>query len=86
MPTDDHRARVAVVVTCLMENWSGDNGPPFSVQTTSLKAGTHDRAAMTKEIDALLAQNENARVPAEILESLGTEELYAWPKGLKVRK
>lgn len=40
-------ARTAVVVTCLMENWSGDNGPPFSVQTTSLKPGTHDRAAMT---------------------------------------
>src|ERR1700744_648668 len=40
-------ARVAVVVTCLMENWSGDKGPPFSVQTTSLKPGTHDRAAMT---------------------------------------
>jgi peptidoglycan/xylan/chitin deacetylase (PgdA/CDA1 family) len=30
-----------------MENWSGDSGPPFSVQTTSLKPGTHDRAAMT---------------------------------------
>jgi peptidoglycan/xylan/chitin deacetylase (PgdA/CDA1 family) len=42
-----HNARIAVVVTCLMENWSGDKGPPFSVQTTSLKAGTHDRAAMT---------------------------------------
>jgi peptidoglycan/xylan/chitin deacetylase (PgdA/CDA1 family) len=40
-------ARIAVVVTCLMENWSGDSGPPFSVQTTSLKPGTHDRAAMT---------------------------------------
>jgi allantoinase len=40
-------ARMAVVVTCLMENWSGDKGPPFSVQTTSLKPGTHDRAAMT---------------------------------------
>jgi peptidoglycan/xylan/chitin deacetylase (PgdA/CDA1 family) len=40
-------ARIAVVVTCLMENWSGDKGPPFSVQTTSLKPGTHDRAAMT---------------------------------------
>src|ERR1700691_5946562 len=40
-------ARVAVVATCLMENWSGDKGPPFSVQTTSLKPGTHDRAAMT---------------------------------------
>jgi allantoinase len=35
------------VVTCLMENWSGDKGPPFSVQTTSLRPGTHDRAAMT---------------------------------------
>lgn len=40
-------ARIAVVVTCLMENWSGDKGPPFSVQTTALKPGTHDRAAMT---------------------------------------
>jgi peptidoglycan/xylan/chitin deacetylase (PgdA/CDA1 family) len=38
---------MAVVMTCLMENWSGDKGPPFSVQTTSLKPGTHDRAAMT---------------------------------------
>jgi TolA-binding protein len=35
--------------------------------------GTHDRAAMTKETDALLAQNPDARIPAEILESLGTE-------------
>ena len=34
-------------MTCLMENWSGDKGPPFSVQTTALKPGTHDRAAMT---------------------------------------
>jgi peptidoglycan/xylan/chitin deacetylase (PgdA/CDA1 family) len=40
-------ARIAVVMTCLMENWSGDKGPPFSVQTTALKPGTHDRAAMT---------------------------------------
>src|SRR4029077_20282639 len=40
-------APIGVVVTCLMENWSGDKGPPFSVQTTSLKPGTHDRAAMT---------------------------------------
>jgi len=50
-PSNEYRwpdhARIAVVVTCLMENWSGDNGPPFSVQTTSLKPGTHDRAAMT---------------------------------------
>jgi peptidoglycan/xylan/chitin deacetylase (PgdA/CDA1 family) len=40
-------ARIAVVMTCLMENWSGDKGPPFSVQTTALKPGTPDRAAMT---------------------------------------
>lgn len=40
-------ARLVVAVTCLLENWSGDKGPPFSVQTTSLKPGTHDRAAMT---------------------------------------
>jgi peptidoglycan/xylan/chitin deacetylase (PgdA/CDA1 family) len=42
-----HGARIAVAMTCLMENWSGDKGPPFSVQTTALKPGTHDRAAMT---------------------------------------
>jgi allantoinase len=40
-------ARLAVAVTCLLESWSGDSGPPFSVQTTALKPGTHDRAAMT---------------------------------------
>src|ERR1700746_4143731 len=40
-------ARIAVAVTCLLENWSGDKGPPFSVQTTALKPGTPDRAAMT---------------------------------------
>ena len=42
-----HGARIAVAMTRLMENWSGDKGPPFSVQTTGLKPGTHDRAAMT---------------------------------------
>jgi peptidoglycan/xylan/chitin deacetylase (PgdA/CDA1 family) len=42
-----NEARIAVAVTCLLENWSGDKGPPFSVQTTALKPGTHDRAAMT---------------------------------------
>ena len=42
-----NNARIAVVMTCLLENWSGDRGPPFSVQTTALKPGTHDRAAMT---------------------------------------
>src|SRR5271163_3626249 len=42
-----HRARMAVVVTCLLENWSEGKGPPFSVQTTALKPGTPDRAAMT---------------------------------------
>ena len=40
-------ARVAVVMTCLWENWSDGKGPPFSVQTTALRPGTHDRAAMT---------------------------------------
>lgn len=38
-------ARIAVVVTCLLENWSDGKGPPFSVQTTALKPGTPDRAA-----------------------------------------
>jgi len=41
------RARIAVAVTCLLETWSDNRGPPFSVQTTALKPGTHDRAAMT---------------------------------------
>lgn len=42
-----HRARIAVVVTCLLETWSEGKGPPFTVQTTALKSGTPDRAAMT---------------------------------------
>jgi len=42
-----HQARVAVVVTCLLENWSEGKGPPFTVQTTALKPGTPDRASMT---------------------------------------
>jgi allantoinase len=41
------KARIAVVVTCLLENWSEGKGPPFSVQTTALKPGTPDRASMT---------------------------------------
>jgi peptidoglycan/xylan/chitin deacetylase (PgdA/CDA1 family) len=39
-------ARLALVITCLLENWSEGRAPPFSVQTTSLKPGTPDRAAM----------------------------------------
>ncbi|MBV9619279.1 MAG: tetratricopeptide repeat protein [Verrucomicrobia bacterium] len=35
--------------------------------------GSHDRNAITKETDALLTENSNARIPAEILEWLGTE-------------
>jgi TolA-binding protein len=35
--------------------------------------GSHDRNAITKETDALLTENPNARIPAEILEWLGTE-------------
>ncbi len=42
-----HCARIAVVVTCLLENWSEGKGPPFTVQTTALKPGTLDRASMT---------------------------------------
>lgn len=42
-----NNARMAVVMTCLLENWSEGKGPPFSVQTTSLRPGTPDRAAMT---------------------------------------
>ena len=35
--------------------------------------GSHDRNAVAKETDALLAKNADARIPAEILEWLGTE-------------
>ena len=35
--------------------------------------GSHDRNAITREVDALLAANPDARIPAEILEWLGTE-------------
>lgn len=42
-----NNARIAVVMTCLLENWSEGKGPPFSVQTTALRPGTPDRAAMT---------------------------------------
>lgn len=35
--------------------------------------GSHDRNAITKESDALLTENPTARIPAEILEWLGTE-------------
>jgi TolA-binding protein len=35
--------------------------------------GSHDRNAVTKESDALLTENPDARIPAEILEWLGTE-------------
>ena len=38
-------ARMAVVVTCLLETWTEGKWPPFSVQTTSLKPGTPDHAA-----------------------------------------
>ncbi len=34
-------------MTSRWENWSDGKGPPFSVQTTALRPGTHDRAAMT---------------------------------------
>ena len=35
--------------------------------------GSHDRNAVAKEVDGLLAENPAARIPAEILEWLGTE-------------
>src|ERR1700730_7333174 len=35
--------------------------------------GSHDRGAISRETDGLLAQNPNARIPADILEWLGTE-------------
>jgi TolA-binding protein len=35
--------------------------------------GSHDRNAVAKELDGLLAENPETRIPAEILEWLGTE-------------
>jgi peptidoglycan/xylan/chitin deacetylase (PgdA/CDA1 family) len=75
-------ARIAVVITCLWENWSGDKGPPFSVQTTSLKPGTHDRAAMTwghygtrNGVWRLLKILDTHRVPATFVANAHSMEL-----------
>lgn len=75
-------ARIAVVITCLWENWSGDKGPPFSVQTTSLKPGTHDRAAMTwghygtrNGVWRLLKILDAHRVPATFVANAHSMEL-----------
>jgi len=77
-----HNARICVVMTCLLENWSGDNGPPFSVQTTSLKAGTHDRAAMSwgryggrTGVWRLLKILDTHRVPATFVSNAQSLEL-----------
>ncbi|HYY14182.1 MAG TPA: tetratricopeptide repeat protein [Chthoniobacterales bacterium] len=44
-----------------------------TVRIISCYFGMHDRAAATKEVDAFLATDRNAVVPAEILEWLGIE-------------
>ena len=46
---------------------------PATVRIVSCYFGMRDRAAATKEVDAFLAANPNALVPAEILEWLGIE-------------
>jgi allantoinase len=75
-------ARIAVVVTCLLENWSNGKGPPFSVQTTSLKPGTPDRAAMTwgtyggrAGVWRLLKILDDNRVPATFAANARSVEL-----------
>jgi peptidoglycan/xylan/chitin deacetylase (PgdA/CDA1 family) len=40
-------ARIAVVLTILLENWTDRSAPPYSPMTTSLKPGTYDRAGVT---------------------------------------
>jgi len=84
-----NKTRIAVVVTCLMENWSGDKGPPFSVQTTSLKPGTHDRAAMTwgtygsrMGVWRLLKILEENNVPSTFVANAHSMELA--PKAVEV--
>ena len=76
-------ARIAVVITCLMENWTDGKGPPFSVQTTSLKPGTHDRAAMTwgtygsrAGVWRLIKILDDNRVPATFVANARSMELH----------
>jgi allantoinase len=78
-------ARIVGAVTCLLENWSGDKGPPFSVQTTSLKPGTHDRAAMTwgtyggrAGVWRLLKILDDNDVPATFVANAHSRELAQW--------
>ena len=73
---------MAVVVTCLLETWSEGKWPPFSVQTTSLKPGTPDRAAAmwgTYGVQAgswrLLKILEENQVPATFVANARTLEL-----------
>jgi allantoinase len=77
-----NHARMAVVMTCLLENWSEGKGPPFSVQTTSLRPGTHDRAAMTwgsyggrAGVWRLLKILDETRIPATFVANARALEL-----------
>jgi allantoinase len=83
-----NNARIAVVVTCLLENWSEGKGPPFSVQTTALKAGTQDRAAMTwgtyggrAGVWRLLKLLDENKVPATFVANARSMELA--PRAVK---
>jgi allantoinase len=76
-------ARIAVVVSCLLENWSDGKGPPFSVQTTALKPDTPDRAAATwgtyggrAGVWRLLKILDENRVPATFIANARSMELH----------
>lgn len=75
--------RIAVVVSVLLENWSEGKGPPYSIQTTPLKPGTHDRAAMTwgqyggtAGVWRLLRILNEHKVPATFIASARSIELH----------
>ncbi|HVY58120.1 MAG TPA: polysaccharide deacetylase family protein [Xanthobacteraceae bacterium] len=78
-----NKARIAVVVSCLLENWSDGKGPPFSVQTTALKPGTPDRAAAMwgtyggrAGVWRLLKILDENRVPATFIANARSMELH----------
>jgi peptidoglycan/xylan/chitin deacetylase (PgdA/CDA1 family) len=76
-------ARIAVVLTVLLENWSERNAPPFSPMTTALRPGTYDRAGVTWSHYAgraggwrLLRILDRHGLPATFLTNARTMELY----------
>lgn len=75
--------RIAVVISCLFENWSERNAPSYSPMTTPLKAGTYDRAGVTwsqyggrNGVWRLLRILHQHRVKASFIANARSIELY----------